>query len=128
MWVLILLSVVPRGLVLEDHVDLVEVNHFYDEQGRLVFDQIIWWGMYPDGLHVREWRNLMTGGAAASLPVHIPGGGYRSFWWDSDRLRLVTATTFTESWTQHDPELADREFVPKELRRLFRRSPHKWPP
>ena len=33
----------PVENVAQDHVDLVEVNHFYDEQGKLVFDQVIFY-------------------------------------------------------------------------------------
>ena len=33
----------PTIPVLKDTVDMVEVNHFYDETGALIFDQIIYW-------------------------------------------------------------------------------------
>jgi hypothetical protein len=38
---LTLFSIVPHDITLVDHVDLVEVNHFYDEHGKLVFNQDI---------------------------------------------------------------------------------------
>ena len=36
-------------------------------------------------------------------------------------LRTVTAKSFRETWTQHDPELAERDYLPKERRRDFYR-------
>ena len=37
----VLLGLNPTEDVSREKVDLMEVNHFYDEQGRLVFDQVI---------------------------------------------------------------------------------------
>ena len=39
-------------------VDLIEVNHFYDENGKRVFDQLIFWDWKPaEAAHrVRAWR------------------------------------------------------------------------
>jgi hypothetical protein len=34
------LGLSPQEDVAREHVDLMEVNHFYDEQGRLVIDQV----------------------------------------------------------------------------------------
>lgn len=44
--------------VLTDKVDVVEVNHFYDEQGRYVFDQVIYydWNRYEGRYDVVDWR------------------------------------------------------------------------
>ena len=40
---LLLLSIIPREDVLRESCDLVEDNFFYDEQGRLVFEQHIFY-------------------------------------------------------------------------------------
>ena len=37
--IVVALGISPREDVARESVDLIEVNHFYDEQGRLVFDQ-----------------------------------------------------------------------------------------
>lgn len=44
-------------------------------------------------------------------------GKYESVFFDNGILRKVTANIKVESWTQHDPELLDREKNPKEKRR-----------
>ena len=57
----------PVEDVATDHVDLIEVNHFYDEKGRLVFDQIIFydWSATRSRYNIRDWRLLKT---RAQLP------------------------------------------------------------
>jgi hypothetical protein len=106
--------------VARETVDLVEVNHFYDEQGRLVFDQTIFYDWSADnGRHmVRAWRLVKN-------PAQLPqrdwnDGGYVSIWHDGDVLRHVRATSIRETWTQYDPELVEREFLPKEHRKELR--------
>src|SRR5580765_6538688 len=50
----------PTENVVFDRVDMMEVNHFYDEHGRLVFDQVIFydWSAADSHYHVRAWRLL----------------------------------------------------------------------
>lgn len=111
----------PVDVVACDKVDLVEVNHFYDEQGRLVFDQIIYYDWAPDRgrYNVRAWRLLKK-------PAQVPRrdwqrDGYVAIWHDSGVLRKVEAKSVRETWTQYDPELVEREFLPKEKRRELTR-------
>jgi len=42
-WILFLLLYIQPNIVVEDHVDLIEVNHVYDENGVISLDQIILW-------------------------------------------------------------------------------------
>jgi hypothetical protein len=103
--------------IVADRVDLVEYNHFYDEQGRLVFDQLIFYDWSPDDARyqVRAWRLIKK---PAQVPQRdINGKGFYCSWQDGDLLRRVHAVTMRETWTQHDPELTEREFLPKERRR-----------
>jgi hypothetical protein len=100
-----------------DRVDLVELNHFYDEQGRLVFDQLIFYDWFPDDARyqVRAWRLIKS---PSQVPQrNLNGPGYHCMWQDGDLLRRVHATTMRETWTQYDPELTEREYLPKERRR-----------
>ena len=61
------------------------------------------------------WRLVKT---AAQLPQrNWRDGSYEAVWHDGDVLRKVKAMTLRESWTQHDPELVEREFLAKEKRR-----------
>jgi len=109
-----------------DRVDLVEINHFYDDQGRLVFDQIVYyeWSHEHGRFHVRDWRLLKS---STQIPLrNWREGGYVSEWNDfkqRDGLRRVEAKLIRETWTQYDPELIEREFLPQEKRRELRKIP-----
>ena len=115
----------PVEDVASDRVDLVELNHFYDEKGRLVFDQIIFYDWSPanNRYNVRAWRLLKT---PAQVPYRSwPRGEYVAVWHDGEILRKVRADSLRESWTQYDPELVEREFLPKEKRRELSRLSNK---
>ena len=43
MAILILMSSIPRDNVIYDHVDFFEINHVYDDEGKLVLDQVVMW-------------------------------------------------------------------------------------
>lgn len=110
----------PSESVAFDRVDVVEINHFYDEQGKLVFDQVLYYDWSPTQAryNVRAWRLLKS-------PAHIPQkdwrrGDYVAVFYDGGALREIRATTVRETWTQHDPELVERDFLPKECRRELR--------
>ena len=53
-------SLNPLDGAVTDRVDLIELNHFYDEQGKLVFDQVIFydWCNEQCRYNVRAWRLL----------------------------------------------------------------------
>lgn len=111
----------PIDDVAHDEVDLIEVNHFYDEQGRLVFDQVIFydWSSQESRFHVRAWRLLKS-------PAQIPRrnwtcGDFLTIWHDGEVLRKVRSKGIHETWTQYDPELLEREYLPKEKRRELRK-------
>ena len=113
-----------------DQVDLVELNHFYDDQGRLVFDQVIYydWSTTHGRYQVRDWRLLKT-------PTQVPlrdwrEGGYVAQWEDFKQrngLRRVKSKSVRETWTQYDPELAEREFLAQEKRAELTRIPTAGP-
>ena len=52
------LGIAPQEDVARESVDLIELNHFYDEHGRLVFDQVIFydWASSESRYNVRAWR------------------------------------------------------------------------
>jgi hypothetical protein len=118
--VCVLLGLTPTEHAKVDRVDLVEINHFYDEQGRLVFDQLIFydWSAVEKRYNVRAWRLLKS---PAQIPVrNWKDKDYVAIWHDSkerDVLRKVVAKMIRETWTQYDPELLEREFLPQEKRR-----------
>lgn len=113
-------GIAPPEDIARESVDLIEVNHFYDEQGRLVFDQLIFYDWSPPDSRymVRAWRLVKS---PSQLPQRdFRDGGYSAIWHDGDLLRNVRADSLRESWTQYDPELVEREFLPKERRKELR--------
>lgn len=125
--VVVACGITPVDAVRYEPVDLIEVNHFYDEQGRLVFDQIIFYDWSPRASHymVRAWRLVKS---PAQLPQQdFRAGGYTAVWHDGEVLRHVRAESKRETWTQYDPELVEREFLPKERRKELNMKPPRLP-
>jgi hypothetical protein len=118
---LLTLLVVPRDDVARESVDLVELNHFYDENGNLVFDQVIFWDWSERSARyqVRDWRLVRH-----EVQLPRPDCCGRKFWtvlWnDCGVNRAITAHAYRETWTQYDVELYEREILPKERRRKLR--------
>ncbi len=111
----------PAENVTTDEVDLIEVNHFHDEHGRLVFDQVIFydWSTVDCRYQVCAWRLLKT---PAQIPYrHWSREGFVTTWHDGDVLRRVCGRSFRETWTQFDPELVERDYLPKDRRRELRK-------
>lgn len=109
---LLVIGLNPQCGPLVTTTDVVEVNHFHDDDGRKVFDQIIWWEWLGGAKVVRDWRLLKT-------PRQMPqqrNGWYESTWWDGETLRRVRAKAYCETWTFHDPELKNRDHWPQEKR------------
>lgn len=110
----------PRDEATVDRVDLVELNHCFDEYGRPAIDQLIFydWCTAECRFQVRAWRLLKT---PAQMPRPDVSGGYMIRWQDGAVLREIYAKQFRETWTQYDPELTEREFLPKDKRRDLRK-------
>ncbi len=117
LYLALLLAILPHDTTLRDSVSVLEVQHFYDEHGRLVFDQLIGWG---EDDHVVFWRLIKT---ESDLPRRDwQAGGYVTTYMDGEQLRTVRAFAFRERWESYDVELWDREALPKEKRRGLRRA------
>lgn len=117
---LLALGIAPREDLARDRVDLIELNHFYNEHGQLVFDQLIFYDWCPAAgrFQVRAWRMVKS---PSQLPQRDWGrGGWSALWQDGDQTRLICAAAFRETWTQYDPELVEREYLPKERRKELR--------
>lgn len=68
--------------------------------------------------NVRAWRLVKS---PSQIPERDWGGrGYLASWTDGKLNRHVVAADYRETWTQYDPELAEREILPKERRRPLR--------
>lgn len=117
---LLSLEFAPREDVARERVDLIELNHFYNEHGQLVFDQIICYDWCPATrrFQVRAWRMVKS---RSQLPQRDwQRGGWSALWQDGDQTRLIYASAFRETWTQYDPELVERQYLPKECRKELR--------
>jgi hypothetical protein len=110
----------PAANVPEETVDLIEINHLYDEHGHPVFDQVLFydWSAAHGRYQLRDWRLLKS-------PNQIPlpsakDREYVSVWNDfkaGDTVRATKSRIVRETWTQFDPELAERDFLPADQRR-----------
>ncbi len=116
-WMLLALTVIPYEAAATDHVTAIELNHFYDDNGKHVFDQHIFydWNPYANRFDVRDWKLIKAPGEAVYFDA--PRGEFRTEWHDGLVMRSVRAGTYRETWTQQDPELVERAVLPKERRR-----------
>ena len=97
-------------------VDLIELNHYIDEEGREVFRQLIFydWSKSYKRFHVRAWRLVKH---PSQLPKrHWSPTMYRCTWRDEHRIRHVQSPQMRETWTQQDPERVNRALLPESQR------------
>ena len=113
----LLLCTIPYETVTRDTVDLLEVNHVCDYWGDESFCQFIAWDYDYRACRfvVRGWRMVKS----PAQRIQIDHGREDAFmlWHDGQTLREVRAGAWRETWEQYDPEMADRELLPKEHRR-----------
>ncbi|TWU34228.1 hypothetical protein [Novipirellula artificiosorum] len=120
-------AIVPSGSAREpettqQQVDLIELNHFVDSDGREVFQQVIFydWSKASRRFHVRAWRLIK---APDQLPIRqFSPPMYHCSWYEDRVKRKVNAPTMRETWSQQDPERVNRKFLPEDQRVPL------WPP
>lgn len=113
LWGILARALEPMEVPVVDTVDVLERNHFYGEQGEIVFTQHIGWSYDVADLHVVFWRLNKD----EKSPITPTSKGYQWQWWDGDTLRRVESKVYRETWTQFDPELRDRAHVAAHDRR-----------
>ncbi len=116
-----------RGEI-KERVALIELNHFYDDQGQHAFDQVIFYEWSPDfrRFHVIAWS--LVEGDLHRLPIKVPGSNdYRVQWYDRDAKvnRQVLAELFRETWSQDDPERANKRLIDEKYRLCLMRAPYR---
>lgn len=108
-----------RKLPLTILVDLIEINHVYDETGRHRFDQMILWEWSPDyrRFHVVGWWTLnqdvnytINGNTAQLRELVADGVVARS-------ARTYLGKAKRETWTTRDPEVTSRAVFGEQHRR-----------
>ncbi|MGB7324341.1 MAG: hypothetical protein WBD31_05680 [Rubripirellula sp.] len=97
-------------------VDLIELNHFVDDEGREVFRQLVFydWSKTHRRFHVRAWRLVKNDN---QLPTrHWSPDRHQCRWYDGGLRRQVSAPHMRETWTQQDPERVNRKLLPEDER------------
>lgn len=96
---------------------VIEVHHFYDDQGKHVFDQLLFrdWSPAHGEFPIIAWRLMKK---SSMRPVRDwRTGEWVSTFADGMLIREVRAKALQESWMQADIEQAEREDLPQEMRR-----------
>lgn len=105
-------------VVITEQCDMMEVNHYYDEHGKLIFDQVIFYDWEQYDPIDDKWRYQIRAWRLMEKPEHVPTKDWPRDMWsvifrDCGHIRSVKAPVLKESWTQYDPE----EFKLKDNRR-----------
>ena len=104
-----------------EYVDLIELNHYYDKCGRLVFEQVICYERTPETgrFQVRAWCMVNDREHSNRRPVkNEQTQMYQVDWLDTDKRlqRKITSRLYRESWSMVDPEVANKKVHPEGLR------------
>jgi hypothetical protein len=116
-WFCLLVSDDPVNYLKEDQVDLIEINHYYDTNGKPVLNQLIFheWNENSRQFEICDYKLLRSDN---HLPLRgLPGQVPYCIWHDDQNLRKVRGRHTIETWTQYDPENRQRKKVPAEIRR-----------
>lgn len=100
------LCVIGSKLEKSAHVDMIELNHYFDDRGQHVFDQVIFWRIEESTrrYQVQAWRMCNSPG---DYPTRNTNGmACIRLGFDPSALK-VSSRQFRESWTQVDPERMD---------------------
>lgn len=114
-------AILPSEDVTRERCDLIVLNSFYDDQARLVFDQLLFYDWsHDDGrFQLRAWR-MVKSTAQHPRYDHARELWTTTTWLDGEIPRQITAPVYQHVFTSFDPELTEREFLPKEQRRELR--------
>ncbi len=112
---------VPKQLAAVEYVDLIELNNFYDQNGKHVYSQVIFYERTPTTgkFQVRAWCMVDESLLLNRRPIKNEATGiYSVDWFDSDGKvsRKTTSRLYRESWSQIDPEVLNKKHHPAELR------------
>jgi hypothetical protein len=107
-------------------VDLIELNHCHDETGRHCYDQLVFYEWSPDyrRYHVVAWC-LVDQGLARMPAFDHSKRLYIVSWYDreSGRHREIWSPIFRETWSDSDPERANKKLLDEKYRVTLLRQP-----
>ena len=100
-----------------DRFDLTEHNNYYDKAGRLVFEQMIFydWDHRNSRFQVAAWR--LCGKHKMSVVRDYRNSRTIIRFKDDKIVRLIYSGIHVRTFTKHDPELRERDFLKREDRR-----------
>lgn len=120
-WTLLPLLLVAAGdlanqPVVSEAVDMIELNHFHDAQGRAVYDQVIFyeWSASRQVFHVRAWCLVEKDKPLAKQPVFSNASRLTTVrYYDAESKieRSVSSRIYRETWTQYDPERTNKRLL-----------------
>jgi hypothetical protein len=121
------LSIVPVETTIPDRCDIIETNHLYSEDAKLVFTQNIFidWCDAIEGERIAAWRLWKNPDFRPQF--NYATGLYETRWVEADGVvRVVVAPSVREVWSQQgfegDRELNARDSWNKERRRELRKA------
>jgi hypothetical protein len=108
-------------------VDLIELNHCYDDLGRHCYDQVVFYEWSPDyrRYHVVAWC-LVDNGLSRMPSLDRAKNQYVVRWHDreSSRNREIWSSLYRETWSNSDPERANKKLMDEKYRvALLRQQP-----
>lgn len=111
-------------------VDLIELNHCHDDQGRHCYDQLVFYEWSPDyrRYHVVAW-SLVDNGLARMPTLDRDKQKYLIRWHDREtgRSREIWSPLFRETWSNSDPERANKKLMDEKYRvSLLRQPKREW--
>lgn len=117
----------PTKLV--QRVDLIELNHCHDDLGRHCYDQVVFYEWSPDyrRYHVVAWC-LVDNGLSRMPTLDRDKQQYVVRWYDREtgRNREIWSPLFRESWSNSDPERANKKLMDEKYRvSLLRQQPRR---
>lgn len=111
----LLLALLPHQELSIQPVDVIEVNHPIDiATGKETFSQFLFRDYDGGDFPITDWRLC----GDKRLTKH--GDHWRLTWVDGGRIKSVRADSVIETYTDFDPELLERERVPREKRKMLR--------
>ena len=111
-----LLTAMPaKDAALYDQADTAEINSYYDDNGCLVFRQVIYIDADNGTEQIVAWRMVKTEQHRPTRDFN--NGGYVATFQDGEHMRRIRVKHLRETWLQYDPEVAAREYFPIDQRR-----------
>ena len=118
-------------LRIEEHVDAIELNHVYDDDGQLRMDQVLFLERYAETgrFHVRAWTLADDREVYNRRPVFdYTNDLWTCDWYDKDQkiLRHITTRILSETWTSTDREKEDKKYIGEEYRYALGKNPERF--